>query len=154
MTLVENCWFVPPLPTCVEQVRMRWRFLHHLWALVSNIYLSFFDRYHAPGLDRLPHYEWRPTPSTPPALPPHAPNVTKGRKYVMPSFIHDSWYDPCLSVSLNSSLTEELSSVGLVYLSSTFLIMEQIWYITPYDIKCNTWTHVTLISPSVHFIPV
>lgn len=109
----------------------------------GHIYLSFFDRYHAPGLDRLPHYEWRPTPSTPPALPPHAPNVTKGRKYVMPSFIHDSWYDPCLSVSLNSSLTEELSSVGLVYLSSTFLIMEQICYITPYDIKRNTLTRYT-----------
>lgn len=60
-----------------------------LLALVGNIYLSF-DRYYAPGLDRLPPYEWRPTPSTPPVLPPHTPNVTKGRKYVMLSFIHDS----------------------------------------------------------------
>lgn len=48
-------------------------------------YLSIcvFGSFYVPGLERLPTYEWKPTPSTSPVLPHRTPTMTNGRKYVL-----------------------------------------------------------------------
>ncbi|XP_076585883.1 poly(A) RNA polymerase GLD2 [Chaetodon auriga] len=42
--------------------------------------LAGVNSFCVPGLDRLPTYEWKPTPSTSPVLPPRTPTLTNGRK--------------------------------------------------------------------------
>ncbi|XP_041792684.1 poly(A) RNA polymerase GLD2 [Chelmon rostratus] len=38
------------------------------------------NSFYVPGLERLPTYKWKPTPSTPPVHPPRTPTMTNGRK--------------------------------------------------------------------------
>lgn len=38
------------------------------------------NRFYGPEQDKLPLYEWRPTPPTPPVRPSHTPNDNRGRK--------------------------------------------------------------------------
>ncbi|KAE8292272.1 Poly(A) RNA polymerase GLD2 [Larimichthys crocea] len=42
--------------------------------------LSPVNSFFVPGLQRLPTYEWKPTPSTSPVLPHRTPTMTNGRK--------------------------------------------------------------------------
>lgn len=58
-------------------------------AFDGAICACLFGSFYAPGLERLPAYEWKPTPSPSPVLPPRTPTMTNGRKYVILPFIHD-----------------------------------------------------------------
>ncbi|XP_044052687.1 poly(A) RNA polymerase GLD2 [Siniperca chuatsi] len=42
--------------------------------------LAGVNSFYVPGLERLPTYEWKPTPSTCPVPPPRTPTMTNGRK--------------------------------------------------------------------------
>eukprot|EP00064_Thunnus_orientalis_P006497 superscaffoldBa00000677_g6515 len=57
--------------------------------LVSTVMFAYvFGSFHVPVPERLPPYEWKPTPSTSRVPPPHAPTMINGRKRSNDEYSH------------------------------------------------------------------